>query len=95
MGIYINPPDCTKEEWLAKNSIGGYSLKPLEKYRDGDNFAVCLVDNVLFRAAAVAFNQRELDDFKRPDGRKKHWFMVPLAALQTVLSPREMEILNG
>lgn len=74
MGFYINPVGETKESWLQKN---GRRLSGVPNtYRDGNDIAVCLVDNGRFTAAAIAVNPRELDAFRYPDGRPKTWFFV-------------------
>jgi len=45
-------------------------------------YAVCLVDNGAFSAAAVAHSQRELEVFNLPsDKRSKVWFYIPKEAL--------------
>ena len=80
MGVYINPRDMSKEEWLAKNACQILSRAP-ETHREGDKIVVCLIDNGRFTAAGVAFDERELKDFAREDGRPKIWLRVPLAKL--------------
>lgn len=88
MGYYINPSDQSKEVWLVNN--GRLLTKTPENYRDGDDIAVCLVDNGPFTAAAVAFSQAELEYFKSPaDPRPKLWFMVPLDKLIEVRAVNE------
>ena len=83
MGYYINPPTMTKEAWLVGH--GKHVPNAPEKFRDGDQIVVCLVDNGPFTAAAVAYSQDELEYFKHPsDGRYKMWFMVPLKDLVQV-----------
>lgn len=84
MGLYINPEGMTKEDWLDDNNINK-SMTPFSKELIGeDNFAVCLVSNGAFTAAAVAFNEREYNDFKEPDGRPKIWFIVKKSAIKKV-----------
>jgi len=80
MGNYINPLNMSKEAWLVDN--GRLLLAAPDTYRDGDEVAVCLVDNGPFTAAAVAYSQDELEYFKSPsDDRPKLWFYVPLDKL--------------
>lgn len=82
MGLYINPTDMSKEDWLARNGKPGY-----EEFIDpstGD-ISVCLVENGYFTAAAVAYSKREFDAFSRPsDGRPKLWFRVPVEQVNLV-----------
>lgn len=79
MGFYVNPPDMHKEKWLALHGIRTAAPETFEK--DG-HLAVCLVDNGMFRAAGIAYDKCELEDFKRPDGRPKMWFWVPKNLLE-------------
>ena len=37
---------------------------------------VCVVDNVIFEAAAWAYDEREYEVFCREDGRPKRWFIL-------------------
>ena len=80
MGFYIDPTQETKEQWLARNAQEGPLV--VEKNVDGDNVAVCLVDNGAFTAAGICWCQEELEAFKQPDGRMKIWFWVPIKAVE-------------
>jgi hypothetical protein len=75
MGYYINPKDCTKEDWLDRygRSITAAHAKA---HTAGSDVAVCLVDNGEFTAAGIAFDDRERDQFARPDGRPKKWYLA-------------------
>lgn len=78
MGIYINPPDQEKEEWLADNAIAELPLKNAELDADYKvTFPVCLVDNGPFTAAGVADTPTELGAFTGvSDVRPKRFFIV-------------------
>ena len=80
MGVYINPPNQTKEEWLRDNSYGEPNFTPPASY---DSFLavgfywVCLVRNPQFSAAAIAVDNREFQQFTDPnDFRPKLWYLV-------------------
>lgn len=82
MGLYIDPTDTTKEAWLEKN---GTTIAPSFIDPSTGEVTVCLVDNGPFRAAAVAFNEREFQTFARPsDTRPKVWFRVPTKQIDIV-----------
>lgn len=77
MGYYINPKDMSKEKFLA---IYGYPVthEQASKCSAGDEgkLVVCLVDNGMFTAAGIAYDDRERDAFMLPDGRDKKWYLV-------------------
>jgi hypothetical protein len=84
LGYYINPPDMTKEQFLATHG------RPLGRETiSWDNAAelpVCLVDNGPFTAAAIAYSPEEFQAFNRADDyRPKQWFMVPKEVLKPYL----------
>ena len=82
MGAYINPPDESKEDFLERE---GADLFPVAfKSVPEGHHAVCLMDNGLFTAAGIAFDEREFNEFAREDGRRKYWFTVPIEKLQAV-----------
>lgn len=88
MGYYVNPPNETKEQFLAQHG---------EPYQDGqtayeaagpDSRAVCLVGNGIFTAAAIVYDERELTEFTlATDLRPKQWYVVPVAELREVSPP--------
>lgn len=77
MGYYINPEDMEKEKWLATygNLI---SAEQALKHSAGENdqLVVCLIDNNMFTAAGIAYDDRERDAFMMPDNRNKKWYLV-------------------
>jgi hypothetical protein len=46
---------------------------------------LCVVENGLFDAVAFAYNQAELDEFKRDDGRFKTWLTVDESVIETLI----------
>lgn len=86
MGLYINPPDKSKEEWLVENGrqIDEFDFV-IHPFGNG-NIPVCLVDNGPFTAAGVAYNEVELKAFSDPrDTRRKVFFSVPIEKLVEVV----------
>ena len=91
MGIYINPVDMGKDEWLAIH--GRYiTQEAAEEFKwQTDFFVVCLVDNGGFNAAAVMFSEGELNyflvNFKvgSKDPRPVCWYLVRKPDLDKVL----------
>jgi hypothetical protein len=80
MGYYINQmpngdplPRSGKVEKLL--TIDGVikMTEPEEFMED----IVCVVDNGAFDAAVYAFNESELNYFKKDDGRDKTWLRIP------------------
>ncbi len=82
MGTYINPPGQSKEDWLAEH---GMEVEPIYPLEDESLSLVCLVQNPLFSAAAVIFDEKEWGHFtRRDDDRPRRWFVVPTAKLDGV-----------
>lgn len=83
MGLYVNPVDETKEQFLA---LEGTELTSTPvNHRVDNQLVVCLVQNVVFSAAAVAYSQLELCRFVSPDDiRPRRWFLVPIDRLRPV-----------
>lgn len=89
MGAYINPKDgIEKEDFLEKHGTEIEDIQPvldtgIEKILRTDQvLPVCLVDNGVFTAAGIAYDDRELQEFANPrDGRDKRWYLVPVSKL--------------
>ena len=65
MGVYINPPDKTKKEWLATHAQKAEKLPAnWEDIPEGDLYLVW-VDNGPFDALAVLFSPGELEYFQK------------------------------
>lgn len=41
-----------------------------------DKALLCVVSNPMFDAAALAYSDPELEEFKQPDGRPKRWLLM-------------------
>lgn len=77
MGRYLNPVGGDKQAWLDARAekIG---TEPPETHTKPGFTAACLVDNGMFKAAALAHSPRELADFTLTDDvRPKVWYWVP------------------
>ena len=75
MGYYINPPSVSKEAWLKQ--YGKPIPTPKWDEIPADSLPVCLVQNSMFSAAGIAYDEEEFNSFLYPsDKRKKEWFLV-------------------
>lgn len=95
MGIYINPKGQTKESFLLEHGREVPQpnfLQPINPAKS-DEVLVCLVKNSFFTAAAVAFDQAELEEFVQPeDKRKKIWYILPKSCLsEKVLKEEDLK----
>ena len=98
MGVYINPKNMSKEQWLAENAVEvktnekGFDLmrvvladEELKELEGGGHLPVVLVDNGPFTAAGIAYSKRELEAFTdERDLRPKRFFIVPIHKLLKV-----------
>lgn len=82
MGKYINEmpngtrlPATGKAIWLEQ--IPG--AKKIAEPTDWEEGIVCVVSNGAFEAAGYAFDEKELNEFKRFDGRPRTWLKIPNA----------------
>lgn len=87
IGCYVNPKNESKEAWLEKHgTVIPISIDaPYNDYCEDECLPVILVDNGLFTAAGVAFDEREFKDFNNPtDPRPKKGYKVKIEDLKTV-----------
>lgn len=83
MGYYINPKDKSKEECLKVNG-NKITHDQAQKHQagEGGQHLVCLIDNGPFTVAAIAYDDRERDEFLCPDPRPREWYLVPTDKLR-------------
>ena len=80
MGCYINPANETKETFLKRHGVKTHDIEITETH-----VPVCLVDNMLFTAAMVAYDESEINAMRHPsDNRPKTWYMVPRVEVRKV-----------
>jgi hypothetical protein len=93
MGLYINPTDMTKEEFIQRHALSVTWLPPETNYNPKDDtVAVCLVNNGGFTAAAIAYSTDEIAAFSHPaDQRPKAWFFIPYDKLKPFLFGQSVE----
>jgi hypothetical protein len=78
MGYYIQGPNKDKAGFLLKNHdamLLESAVQAREAFKEGFG-VVCVVDNGIFKAAAFAFSEEELEVFAKPDGRPKTWLAM-------------------
>lgn len=83
MGAYVNPKNMTKEQWLNDNALLLDIPPRWEELEEGDVF-VCLINNLAFTAAAIAYNEKEFDYFMQPDTRPRTWYIAVIEDLRPV-----------
>ncbi len=91
MGLYIEP-QIDKKMWCDGNckemiESGRNPIHEFYSILKDDNptcSVVCLVDNGMFYAGAVAYSQAEFNAFNEPDGRFKTWYLIEDEILKMV-----------
>lgn len=98
MGLYINPKNKSKEEWLIEHLLVEKGVPPTIHTLKSNNLhtvVVCWMDNGQFTAAAVMYSAEELARFSDPaDPRGKLWFIVPVSAVEAELGQPHSEWLK-
>lgn len=84
MGVYVNPPDRTKETWLKENGVV-LPFVPTIWQRDFNpetHLPVVLVDNGAWTAALIVWCDSELKRvLEDQTGRPMIWYLVSLEKL--------------
>jgi hypothetical protein len=96
MGVYIELPESNnKAGQLIKLGAEDMGFPPmtLSEVPKGKTL-VCVICNGLFDAAAVAYNHKELEEFKMSDGRQKTWFLIDTEKV-VEMKPKLAEYLRG
>lgn len=95
MGLYINPPDMSKEEWLEQHgrmSTNPFRVRLQRNNNDDPEVLVLLVDNGLFSAAAICYSDDEYERFiEGMQGRPYTQWFVPYEKLKPYLYGRKVE----
>lgn len=76
MGYYINGIGTSFNEKISNLKLHHNAIDTDSSFKEN---LVCVVNNGTFAAAAYAFSQEERNVFAEPDGRSKHWLVVPNA----------------
>lgn len=78
MGYYIEVPDNKGKAQQIIKLYGGRIVDRVPSFEDiaPDEGIICVVDNGPFEAAGFCYNQNELCDFARRDGRPKVWVIM-------------------
>jgi len=95
MGLYINPEDTSKEEWLETYGFRFATFTEAKEQLIPNHMIVCLVDNGAFTAAAILYNAGEGTEFSCPnDSRAKVFYIVGVQDLLSV-EPKLSRYLTG
>jgi hypothetical protein len=88
MGYYIETPESkNKAQQLHELYHAELVLTPETFDFNGPDALICVVENSLFDAAAIAFDAKERDAFMVDDGRDKVWLKLPKIRVH-LLNPR-------
>lgn len=95
MGMYINPQDMTKEEFLQKYGLEITQQQAHDSFPIDKVYPVCLVNNGGFTAAAIAYCIEEYQELTKPhDVRPKKWFAVHEDDLKPYMANLESYLKN-
>lgn len=95
MAYYVNPPNETKEAFLARVGMEIPKVSTLREYR-GDRRLVVWKNNGPFTAAGVPADDRDLVEGFQTSGdwRETKYYSVPLSELQAVVTERDWARMN-
>lgn len=82
MGYYIEVPENHhKAEQLVRLEHAEQLPGPPSslKHIPEDKMLICVVSNLLFDAAGICYDDRELREFASPDGRPRSWLLMDKA----------------
>lgn len=81
MGYYIEVPQHKGKAQQIIDLHGARWSPDVPSFKDikEDEAIICVVDNGPFEAAAFVYNEDELAEFARPDGRPKYWLIMDRA----------------
>ncbi len=84
MGIYINPKEGTKEDWLKAHSIKVSVRLRWSEVPEG-YLPVVWMDNYAFTAAGIATDEEEFINMTQQDGRMKLVYIVSKKDINEIL----------
>jgi len=89
MGYYVEVPEnLNKAEQLHRLYGAELVLTPENFDFDGDYALICVVENGMFDAAGIAYDETARDEFNNPkDDREKTWLKLPKSVVKK-LNPR-------
>ena len=78
MGYYIEVPKNKRKAQQLVYLYGAEILPTAPEFwmKDPRQAIICVVDNGVFEAAGFAYDEAELNAFKRPDGRPRTWLLM-------------------
>lgn len=78
MGFYIEVPRNKQKATQLVEMYGAEVIPEPEEYwmHDPNQSLICVVNNGLFEAAGLCFDEQEFNAFKFPDGRPRIWLLM-------------------
>ncbi len=89
MGIYVDPPNMSKEEWLRNHGEKVFDVDWLECVNNAKR-PVVLIFNPSFTAAGLAFSEKELHRLLSVHIREI--YLVPITVLRGIFPDSVLEL---